>query len=57
MIAEAERVLATIPEEEQAPLSEVLEQLKQALIAEDTDAIKRAGSRLTDMLFDLKSDL
>jgi molecular chaperone DnaK len=57
LINKAERYMAGIPPQERSPLSDVVMELKKALMNDSIAEIQQAGDRLVDFLFDLENNM
>lgn len=57
LINKAERYMAGIPPQERSPLSDIVMELKKALMNDSIEEIQKAGDRLVDFLFDLENDM
>lgn len=57
IINKAERFMAEIPPPERPPLSNVVMELKEALLSDNTEVIQKAGDRLVDLMFDLETSM
>lgn len=57
LINKAERLLAQIPDRERFQLSDIVMDLKTALMNDDTEEIQSVGDRLVDFLFDLENNM
>ncbi len=56
LINKAERFMADIPPQERSPLSDIVMDLKKALMNDNTAEIQSTGDRLVDFLFDLENN-
>jgi len=57
LINKADRFMVDIPPQERSPLSDIVMDLKKALINDNTEQIQRAGDHLVDFLFDLENNM
>ncbi|MBR8833688.1 MAG: Hsp70 family protein [Stigonema ocellatum SAG 48.90 = DSM 106950] len=57
LINKAERFMADIPPQERSPLSDIVMDLKKALMNDNTEEIQKTGDRLIDELFDLENNM
>ncbi len=57
LINKADRFMVDIPPQERSPLSDIVMDLKKALINDNTEQIQKAGDRLVDFLFDLENNM
>lgn len=57
LINKAERLLAEMPSQERLPLSDLVIDLKTALMNDHTEEIQAVGDRLVDFLFDLENNM
>lgn len=57
LINKAERFMAGIPPQERSPLSDIVMELKKALMNDNIQEIQKAGDRLIDELFDLENNM
>ncbi|ARV58467.1 molecular chaperone DnaK [Nostocales cyanobacterium HT-58-2] len=57
LISKAERYMAGIPPQERSPLSDIVMELKKALMNDSIEEIQKAGDRLVDFLFDLENNM
>jgi molecular chaperone DnaK len=57
LINKAERYMAGIPPQERSPLSDIVMELKKALMNDSIEQIQNVGDRLVDFLFDLENDM
>lgn len=57
LINKAERYLTEIPPHERLPLSDLVMDLKTALMNDNTEEIQSVGDRLVDFLFDLENEM
>ncbi|QDL11400.1 molecular chaperone DnaK [Brasilonema octagenarum UFV-E1] len=57
LINKAERYMAGIPPQERSPLSDIVMELKKALMNDNIQEIQKAGDSLVDLLFDLENHM
>lgn len=57
LINKAERFMENIPPQERSPLSDIVMDLKKALLNDNTQQIQIVGDRLVDFLFDLENNM
>ncbi|NMG11162.1 Hsp70 family protein [Brasilonema sp. UFV-L1] len=57
LISKAERYMAGIPPQERSPLSDIVMELKKALMNDEIQEIQKAGDRLVDFLFDSENNV
>ncbi|MBW4632465.1 MAG: Hsp70 family protein [Iphinoe sp. HA4291-MV1] len=57
LINKAERYMAGIPPQERSPLSDIVMELKKALMNDNIQEIQKVGDRLVDFLFDLENNM
>ena len=56
LINKAERFMTDIPPQERSPLSDIVMDLKKALMNDNTEEIQKTGDRLVDFLFDQENN-
>ncbi|MBD2770943.1 Hsp70 family protein [Iningainema tapete] len=57
LINKAERLLTEMPSDDRLPLSDLVIDLKTALMNDNTEEIQAVGDRLVDFLFDLENNM
>src|SRR5579883_443453 len=57
LINKAERFMANIPPQERSPLSDIVMDLKKALMNDNIQQVQIAGDHLVDFLFDLENNM